>query len=365
MNNNTLTSWLRLTNAPGVGSRCIQKLLARFHTIEEVCSASAKQLSVANLRDEQIKAITHPDQPIIDETVLWLSDEQHHFIPFTDSRYPALLLETSSFPAVLYVHGEYQLLSEPQIAVVGSRKPTHTGLEVATDFSRELANAGLYVTSGLALGIDGAAHAGALSVNKKTIAILGSGLKNIYPKQHAPLYEQIVQKGCAVSELPLHTAPVAQNFPRRNRIISGLSLGVLIIEAAPKSGSLITARFALEQNRDVFAVPGSLRNPMAKGCLSLIQEGAKCVTQISDILNEIAPMRSCTTPNAPSAESVAFRYPLDSNELQVLACIEDVTGIDQICTRSKLSIQQVTGILLKLEVQDIVKRHHNGYVRIK
>ena len=361
--NNELLDWLHITQAPGMGIRLIQRLLTQFHTVEAIGKASVRQLQYFQFNDDQIHTLRHPNQKLIDDALQWESQPHHHIIPYTDSRYPPLLRETSHFPAILYIHGDWQLLSQPQIAVVGSRKPTHTGLELAAEFSRGLSGAGFHVTSGLALGIDGAAHAGALSVNGKTIAVLGSGLKNMYPKQHAALYERIIQNGCVISELPLHTAPIAQNFPKRNRIISGLSLGTLIIEAAPKSGSLITAHFALEQNREVFAVPGSPRNPMAKGCLALIQQGAKCVTEISDILNEIAPLLPPASPALAFGTSTQSTYPLDLMEHQVLACIEDVTSVDQICVRSKLSAQQVTAILLQLELRDIVKIHHSGYVR--
>lgn len=363
---NELSYWLTLSQTPGVGIHTIKKLLKQFHCIEAICKASSKQLQNQQLNDEQIAAIKNPNQKEIDVAQQWLNDSSDHaIIPFTDSRYPTLLLETSCFPILLYIHGDMHVVSQPQIAMVGSRKPTHTGLELASEFARALSQRGLIITSGLALGIDAASHDGALNAGGKTIAILGSGLKQVYPRRNYSLAERIAHNGCLISELPLYAGPLPENFPRRNRIISGLSLGTLVIEAAPYSGSLITARFALEQNREVFAIPGSPRNPMAKGCLSLIQQGAKCVTCVEDIINEIGIFGLKTPVIDSRFNHFGHQNALDSIEQRVLACIEDVTTIDQICIRSKLSAQLVATILLQLELKDMVKYHHGSYELIR
>ncbi|OGT43189.1 MAG: DNA protecting protein DprA [Gammaproteobacteria bacterium RIFCSPHIGHO2_12_FULL_40_19] len=300
-----------------------------------------------------------------DTALQWLKQPNHHIIPITDPRYPVLLSKIPSPPPLLYVKGEIETLSRPQIAIVGSRNPSFTGLELSTEFAYLLSQAGLVITSGLALGIDAASHVGALRAGGKTIAVLGSGLQQIYPKRNAALAEKITVNGCLVSEFPLDTPPAPHNFPRRNRIISGLSLGTLVIEAALKSGSLITAHFAAEQGREVFAIPSSIRNPAAKGCLALIQNGAKCVISLADILEEIRPLTpsSFSTPRQ-RADSNEHQTTLASTDSQVLACIDnEVTTIDQICARSKLSAQLVTVALLQLELNGVVKRQFGGFVR--
>lgn len=305
--------------------------------------------------------ITHEEKTLRDT---WLQQsDQHHFISLNDSRYPKLLKEIANPPAALYVYGDEHVLSRPQIALVGSRNPSRTGSELAHEFAFLLAKAGLCITSGLAIGIDTASHEGALSANGKTIAVLGSGLLQLYPKQNKFLVEKISQNGCVISEFPLHTKPVRENFPQRNRIISGLSVGTVVVEAALKSGSLITAKLALEQNRDVFAIPGSVRNPTSQGCFALIQDGAKCVVCIEDILNEI---NFVPQNNAQPIRKEQFKQndSLDHNDQLVLACIEhDVTTVDQICARSKLSAPLVSSSVLQLELAGRVKMRQGGYIK--
>lgn len=359
-----LSYWLRLSHVPGIGIARIKKMLTQFGSVEMTCRASRKALSAFQLKDEQITLLRHPNQSSIDYAVAWAQLPEHYIIPFNDARYPALLSEIVNGPAVLYVHGHYELLNAPQLAIVGSRSASYTGLDIATEFAFALAGAGLTITSGLAIGIDTASHRGALSAHGKTIAVQGCGLAHIYPKRNSSLAEQIVQNGCVISEFPLNAQPSAQHFPQRNRIISGLSLGTLVVEAAVHSGSLITAHYAVEQNRDVFAIPGSLRNATSLGCLSLIQQGAKCVTCVDDILNEISfeskNIPGSTVRNERSNRNVL----LDSLERQVLACIEDLTTIDQICARCKLSPQCVTSILLQLELKDVIKTQPGGWASV-
>ncbi|MCX7121549.1 MAG: DNA-processing protein DprA [Gammaproteobacteria bacterium] len=364
MNNNTieLLYYLTLLQAPLVGVARIKKLLQHFGNIENICKASQGELQSQKLNDAQIHAIKKPNQKWNNTALEWATEKNHHIILFNDSRYPQLLKEIASAPPILYIHGELAILSQPQIALVGSRNPSHTGLELAEEFAYALSKAGLMITSGLALGIDTASHHGALNANGKTIAVLGSGLLQIYPFRNKKLAMQIADNGCLVSELPLNTTPIPANFPRRNRIISGLSLGTLVVEAALKSGSLITAHLALEQNREVFAIPGSLRNPTSQGCLSLIQQGAKCITSVNDILDEINSFSKNINLGPPLKTMLAPSHLLDKTEQLVLACIEhDSATIDQICNRSKLSTQSVSATLLQLELKDVIKNEFGQY----
>ena len=352
--------WLALSQSPRFSTARIKKLLLHFQTLDAIFNGSEKTLGHYGLDDEQIRAIKHPNQFSIDEALEWQTKTNHHILTFTDSRYPQRLSEINSSPPLLFIDGDYHVLAQPQIAMVGSRNPTYTGLEIAEEFGHQLAKAGLIVTSGLALGIDTASHQGALKAGK-TIAVLGSGLFNIYPKKNRTLADSISENGCVISEWPLRTNPHPTHFPRRNRIISGLSLGTLVVEAAEKSGSLITARYALDQNREVFAIPGSIRNTASFGTLSLIQQGAKCVTCVNDILEElnIRPQLFNKISNACTKRS------LDPTSQQVLACIEnEMTSIDQICARSKLSAHLVSSTLLKLELEGMVAVRHGTYVRV-
>jgi DNA processing protein len=349
-----LSYWCTLSSIPGITATRLKKLFTQCGGIENLIKAGKN----SGLKENEIALIQKPNQEILRNTLTWLEQENHFLIPFTDKRYPALLSEIATPPAMLFIQGDITLLSSPQIAMVGSRRPTYTGLELASEFSQGLSRAGWCVTSGLALGIDTACHEGALAANGKTIAILGSGLQHIYPKKNKALAEQLIERGCLISELPLLTPPMAENFPRRNRIISGLSVGTVVVEAALKSGSLITAHYAAEQGRDVFAIPGSIRNPLSSGCLSLIQQGAKCVTHIDDILHEINEI-------FPNHYQTTLNQTLDCTEQQVLACIEyEITTIDQICDRSKLSAQKVTAALLELEFSAAIKRQQNGYIKV-
>src|SRR3990167_3424845 len=353
-----LPYWLILAQAH-VSLSHLKVLLAQFSSAENICQLSATQLALHKLSAQQIDAIQHPNHAWIEKAVLWhTQDEQHHVIAWTNSLYPALLQEISCSPPILFVAADVSALTLPQLAIVGSRNPTHTGLEIAHEFGYQLTAAGLAITSGMALGIDGAGHKGAIDGNGKTIAVLGSGFLNIYPKKHQYLAKKIMAQGCLVSEFLPSAPPCADNFPRRNRIISGLSLGVLIVEAALRSGSLVTARYALEQNRDVFAIPGSIRNPTSSGCLSLIQQGATCVTDPQDILNELNVKIKLSTQSFQKTN----QRTLDPEVRQVLACIEnEPTSVDQICVRSKLSPQLVGQLLLQLELDGIIKEQYGYY----
>lgn len=355
--NHNISHWLTLTQLPKLRISRIKALLSQCGSITHLFNTA--HLS-QHFTSAEIFALNNPNAAQIEAALTWEMDEKHHILTWDHPQYPPLLKEIANAPPILFAKGDVTLLSQPQIGMVGSRNPTHTGTEIAEEFAAALTQAGLIVTSGLALGIDTASHQGALQAKGNTIAVLGSGLAHIYPKKNSVLAEKIADNGCLISEWPLNTPPKSEHFPRRNRIISGLSLGTLVVEAALKSGSLITARYALEQNREVFAIPGSIRNTASVGTLSLIQQGAKCVTCINDILEELNLSPQLNYQERPTCT----KRSLDPTSLQVLACIEnEATSVDQICARSRLSPHLVISILLSLELEGSVKRHHGAYVR--
>jgi len=259
-----------------------------------------------------------------------------------DPAYPALLLEIPDPPTLLYLRGNAALLQKRALAVVGSRNATPQGLQTAENFSKALAGQGLCIVSGLALGIDAAAHRGALAADGATIAIIGTGADRIYPARNRELALAISERGLIISEFPLGTPAIASNFPRRNRIISGLSCGVLVVEAAPESGSLITARLAGEQGREVFAIPGSIHSPVARGCHKLIKQGAKLVETAQDVLEELGQFAE--PPDAGKLESSAEESPL----LEALG--HDPCALDELAARTGLSADQLLTELLTLEL---------------
>jgi len=282
-------------------------------------------------------------------------------IAVTDPEYPQLLRQTQRPPVLLHVKGNADILSLPQVAIVGSRKSSRSGLQQARSFASALAASGFVVTSGMALGIDGAAHSGALD-NGRTIAVLGAGVDVVYPRQHRQLYDQILDKGGAVvSELPPGAPPLRQHFPRRNRIISGLACGVLVVEAALKSGSLITARFALEQGREVFAVPGSIHNPMAKGCHQLIREGAVLTETLEDIVGQLGGMLALSAESLPKSPLLPLE-PVEKTVLEALGY--DPQNFDELLGCLSLSVPQLTQALISLEMQGMIETISGRYQRI-
>lgn len=250
------------------------------------CFARASAYGIS-LSEAARNFLRNPHSIQMDEALLWLEEKNHHFLTFLDEGYPPLLKEIQNPPPFLSVIGSVEALSEPQLGVVGCRNMSHYGAENAFQFARALAEMGLGVTSGLARGVDALAHEGAIAGGGSTLAVLGSGLNQIYPAEHADLALKISEQGALISEFPLHAEPNHYRFPMRNRIISGLSLGVLVVEAAKKSGSLITAQYALRQNREVFAIPGSIHSVTSKGCHQLLKQGASLVESISDLLQEV------------------------------------------------------------------------------
>lgn len=282
----SLPAWIHLALTPGVPRSAQREWLRAFGSPDAVVSASASQLSaVSGNAPARALREANPEAPVA-QVLAWLSQDGNRLLALGEPDYPPLLLRTEDPPTLLFLTGDAKVLRRPGLAIVGSRQATTQGLEDARAFAAAFSRAGHAIISGLALGIDGAAHRGGLEGDGGTIAVVGTGLDRVYPKEHHALARQIASRGALVSEFPLGTPPLAENFPRRNRIISGLARGVLVVEAALRSGSLTTARLALEQGRDVFAIPGSIHSPLAKGCHRLIKEGAKLVESADDILSE-------------------------------------------------------------------------------
>jgi len=343
-----LESWLALLRARGVGPATVARLLASFGSPAAALAASAPALEALGLNAEQVGAIREPDRAGVERDLDWLAGPQRGFIAWDDPRYPARLRETAQAPVGLFYQGDPRLLQLPQLAIVGARNATPQGLENARAFAAELARRGLVITSGLALGIDGAAHRGALEAGGLTIAACATGLDRIYPARHRALAHDIVAQGLLLSEFPTGVQAIAENFPRRNRIISGLALGVLVVEAARESGSLITARYAGEQGREVFAIPGSIHNPMARGCHQLIRQGAKLVETVDDILEEIAPQLAQGDWGVAAATAPEVGDPL---QRRVLDCLDEApTGFDLLQQRSGLEAAPLSEALLALEL---------------
>lgn len=291
----------------------------------------------------------------------WLSDH-HHIVEHDDERFPSLLRQIPNPPPLLYVDGDAELLQLPALAIVGSRNPTKGGERNAFEFARHLASIGFTIVSGLAQGIDTAAHRGALAAGGKTIAFLGHGIDRVYPASNLELAAEISSKGALVSEFPIGTHPAKELFPQRNRLISGLSLGTIVVEAARRSGSLITARLAAEQGREVFALPGSIHNPLARGCHQLIRQGAKLVETADDIVSELEPLIGSILQIATeSTQKENSSQTLDSEYVELRKHIGyDPVTADELAANSGLTIDQVSSMLLILELHGEVEALSGG-----
>ena len=364
-----LRSWLALLHAGALADYNLQELLEHFVTAEAVLSAvRAGSINRSHLPQKVLECLRKPDWQEIDRELRYLEHPHHHLIPLDSLRYPALLKQIPAPPLGLFVRGDPEVLTGLQIAIVGSRKPTIDGRKDAGYFAAELTKQGITVTSGLAHGIDTEAHRGALAQRGRTVAVLGSGLDCIYPKANAGLADKISEDGALVSEFPLSWRPFAGNFPRRNRIISGLSAAVLVVEAARNSGSLITAKHALEQNREVFAVPGSIRNPMKRGCHGLLREGAGLAEHVEDIFAALGQFRHLTgTSTAAAAAQPENINGLDEQEKVLLDNIGyEPTSLDDIVNKTKLEIEDILGKLLNLELGGLITTVAPGsYIRGK
>lgn len=354
--------WLALLHAPGVGPHTFASLLSSHKTPEYLFEKGGDSLSDAGLR----RYLSAPDWEAVEQDLEWASVAGREIITLADPGYPERLRLIADPPPLLFVIGNAALLKEMQLAMVGSRNPTAIGRETAREFARHLAGVGLTITSGLALGIDAASHSGALESGGTTIAVLGTGPDRVYPARHKELAHAIIEgDGLLVSEFAPGTPPMAPNFPRRNRIISGLSLGTLIVEAALRSGSLITARLAAEQGREVFAIPGSIHHPLARGCHRLIREGAKLVESAADILEELAPQLRSLLEEEPGEDMADTEgLELDQEYRHLLNCMEHgPTAVDTLVNRSGLTPEAVSSMLLQLELQGYVASVAGGYMR--
>ena len=362
-----LADWVTLWRVPGIGAVTFHTLLEQFGTPGEILKASASQLKSAGLKPAIIADLKRPNEERVDLDLRWQQESNHHIVTLKDEDYPPKLREIGRPPPLLYITGELGCLKDPQVAIVGSRHPTPGGLENAESFTKFLTTAGLTITSGLALGIDAVAHKTALANGGISIAVAATGLDRVYPAMHRELAHRIAAQGAIVSEFPLGTQVKAQHFPQRNRIISGLSLGTLVVEAAHRSGSLITARFAAEQGRDVFALPGSIHNPLAKGCHKLIRQGATLVENPQDILEQLANQIELSEEHRPSiAAETDTSLTLDEDYRLVLDTLgHDPTSIDTIVERSALTSEAVSSMLLILELNGYVASTTGGlYVRL-
>lgn len=363
-----LEAWLRLWHTPRVGPRTFNFLHSKFPDICQLLSTSHTELVNRGVPSHIAEAVTqYQSQRYLDD-IAWLESHNSHSITLINQdSYPQLLKHISDPPPILYCVGDNTLLSAPLLlAIVGSRSASTFGKKIAREIAHELSDLGVVVLSGLARGIDGQAHEGALSSNTKaTIAVLANGLDRTYPPEHKQLAKRIANDGLLVTEFPPGVKPLAQHFPRRNRIISGLSLGTLVIEAANKSGSLITAKYAMEQGREVFSVPGPINNIQNKGCHELIQQGAKLTTGIEDILTELAPMMDLHLDQTQS-DCTNNHHGLNAELTCLLSCIEFLpTSIEMIIEKSGLTPERVSSMLTELELGGYVATDAFGqYCRI-
>lgn len=351
----TLASWLTLTQVSGLGNEGLRRLLQAFGSPEAVLQASISSLS-QYVKPAVARAIAEEhDETLIRATENWLLDPLNRILTIADAEYPQSLLNTIDPPLLLYAKGRIELLNASAFAIVGSRNATAQGKRNAEEFARTLSDSSLCIVSGLAQGIDTAAHLGGLQGTGSSIAVVGTGLDKVYPASNRNLAHRLADEGLLISEFPLGTPPLASNFPRRNRIISGLSLGCLVVEASVQSGSLITARMALEQGREVFAIPGSIHSPQSRGCHALIKQGAKLVESASDILEEIG-MPSGKPRQEPDA----------AQDNPLLAHIGyDPIDTERLAERSGLTIAELSAILLQLELAGQVATLPGGlYQRI-
>jgi len=363
------SAWAVLARVPGLDvptlSRALE-LLTDAPGILAATESTQREAGISALARHYLSsaqsALTVPERA-------WLDNPRHHVLAFTDSRYPGLLHRLERPPIALFVMGNPEVLSDPQLAVVGTRNPTPQGRETAREFSAYLAGCGLTITSGLAEGIDSAAHRGALTAQGITVAVLGSGIDVIYPRGNRPLVDEIQLRGAVISGFPLGTPPRRENFPQRNQIIAGLSLGTLVVEAAPRSGSLITARWAVALGREVFAVPGSIHNPASRGCHELIRQGAKLTETAHDILSELdfsGFFAGQTAPAAGCGAAVPRELGMDNDHKILLDALGfDPADLDVLVVRTGFKPEAVSSMMLILELEGHVQAAPGGrYSRV-
>ncbi len=354
-------AWLILADAPGLDGITLAPLLEAFGGAEALVGATASAWRAAGITEALAAHLARPEAERIAAGIAWLSGAaDRHLVAWDDPRYPPLLRQIPDPPVALFLRGNPLALSAPQLAIVGSRNASPGGVETARAFATHLARCGLGITSGLALGIDTAAHEGALAGGGCTVAVLGTGPDQVYPRRNGRLAVEITRAGALCSEFPPGMPALRENFPRRNRIISGLATGTLVVEAGVQSGALITARRAVEQGREVFAIPGSIHNPLAKGCHRLIREGAKLVESVDHILEELAPLLSLPAAAEPAVGALTVEprgaHARDPDYARLLDALGwDIVDADTLVLRSGLTAAEVSSMLLILELEGSVQ----------
>jgi DNA processing protein len=369
MDHDQLRAWLTLLRAPGLGAAGIRALLQQAGSARAVCRDARRLRHVAGLDQAALQGVEHPDAARLDADLAWLAEPGHRLLCCDEEDYTPQLETTPSPPAALFVAGDAAALLAPQIAIVGARSASAQGLANARDFARTLARAGLTITSGMADGIDGAAHAAALDCETPTVAVVGTGPDLVYPRKHRDLAARIAQHGAIVSEFPPGTEARPDHFPRRNRLIAGLALGTLVVEAGLQSGSLITARLAAEAGREVFALPGSIHNPLAKGCHRLIRDGARLVETAAEVIEALRPAALAQgaglrarleTPGTGASDDTATRAQ-DPDYASLLAGLGDQpASLDELADRTGLAPAALSSMLLLLELEGVVAPAVNG-----
>lgn len=368
MEYNLLQGYLYLSHFSSISDLRFSKLLQQFGSLQSILNASSDELTVfgiaRNLQKElidlQCKALNCSG---VRKSLEWASKEQHSIICYEDKSYPPLLRQIDHAPPVLYISGNAALLKQIQIAIVGSRKASYYGKTSAYWMARELANTNFAITSGMALGIDSKAHEGALDVNGSTLAVVGTGIDQCYPRQNLTLKRRIEEQGAVVSEFPLGMKPLAHNFPRRNRIISGMSLGLLVVEAAARSGSLISARLAMEQNREVFALPGQINSHQSQGCHRLIKDGAKLVQSPEDIIEEFPAIEQTIRASAQTAPTKPFReLKLEAKDRRIIDALKSGPCLlEALSSQTKLDHSDLIDRLMELEAAGTISLEAGRY----
>ncbi|MFA9438816.1 DNA-processing protein DprA [Uliginosibacterium sp. sgz301328] len=359
-----LEHWLRLTLVPDIGTERQRHLLAAFGLPERIFAAGRLALEQVVGPGPTQQLLSTDSRAQIEAALAWADEPDNRIITLADPAYPPSLLHTPDPPCLIYVKGRLELLNRPSIAMVGARSATPQGVSNAEQFATAFSRAGLTVVSGLALGIDAAAHRGALLGDASTVAVIGTGIDRIYPARNATLARAIAESGAIVSEFPLGMPPLSHNFPRRNRIISGLSRGVLVVEAAVGSGSLITARQAAEQGREVFAIPGSIHSPLSRGCHQLIKQGAKLVESAADVLDEMGWQGQIAAP-VPLPNAISPPPVSQDAEKVLLAMGFDPVDAENLLGRARLTPDALFAILTALELDGRIARlPGNRYQRL-
>jgi DNA processing protein len=371
-------AWLTLLRTPGLGPTALRTMIGRHGSAAAALDAARRGQWPVAMEAPARNWLLSPDPAILAADEAWLAEPDHHLLTWDDAEFPALLREIPAAPAALFVAGDASRLWLPQIALVGSRNASHGGIDNARHFARALAEAGFAITSGLAEGIDGAAHAATLDAGGITLAVLGTGPDLVYPARHRALAARIAADGALVSEFPPGTPGIARHFPRRNRLIAGLSLGTLVVEASLRSGSLITARAASEQGREVFAIPGSIHNPLARGCHELIRNGARLIETAAEIIDELAPLARALGAGlrrqldagagtaAPPADAAPGGRQRDADYQRLLEALgHDPLALDQLARRTGLTVPALSSMLLVLELEGEVATGRGGvYTRV-